>query len=89
MLKILTNATIELKENIETCKVHTSKSMRKRSTEKPEEHNVSQQKSSFDKKETLVQILHCKFDICSLQTTRQITKICDWASLNRHRSKSR
>ena len=44
--------------------------MRKRSTEKSEEHNVSQQKSSFDKKETLVKILHCKFDICSLHTTK-------------------
>ena len=43
--------------------------MRKRSTEKSEEQYVSQQKSSFDKKETLVKILHCKFDICSLQTT--------------------
>ena len=44
--------------------------MRKRSTEKSEEQYVSQQKSSFDKKETLVKILHCKFDICSLHTTK-------------------
>ena len=43
--------------------------MRKRSTEKSEEQYVSQQKSSFDKKETLVKILHCKFDICSLHIT--------------------
>ena len=44
--------------------------MRKRSTEKSEEQYVSQQKSSFDKKETLVKILHCKLDICSLYTTK-------------------
>ena len=70
----MTNATIDFKANIELCEVHTSKSMRKRSTEKSEEHYVSQQKSSFDKKHLYT--LHLQFAHYVCTSYRVSVKAC-------------